>query len=105
MPAPEALALATRKGAEALGRHDLGALEPGRRADMVLLRLDDVAMTPILDDRDLVSHLVWSASSRLVDSVWVEGEQVVAGGRPLRVDEERARREVEQRARRLAATG
>jgi 5-methylthioadenosine/S-adenosylhomocysteine deaminase len=103
VPAPEALALATRKGAEALGRHDLGALEPGRRADMLLLRLDDVAMTPLLGDRDLVSHLVWSASSRLVESVWVEGEQVVAEGRPLRIDVERARAEVERRARRLAA--
>jgi 5-methylthioadenosine/S-adenosylhomocysteine deaminase len=103
VPAPVALALATRGGAEALGRHDLGALEPGRRADMVLVRLDDVVFTPQVDERDLVSHLVWSASSRLVESVWVEGEQVVAGGRPLRVDEERARAEVERRARRLAA--
>jgi 5-methylthioadenosine/S-adenosylhomocysteine deaminase len=103
VPAPDALALATRKGAEALGRSDIGVLEPGRRADMLLLRLDDVALTPLLDDGDLVSHLVWSASSRLVESVWVEGEQVVAGGRPLRVDEERARAEVERRARRLAA--
>ena len=42
VPAAEALALATRKGAAALGRADLGALEPGRRADMVLLRLDDL---------------------------------------------------------------
>jgi 5-methylthioadenosine/S-adenosylhomocysteine deaminase len=103
VPAPEALALATRKGAEALGRPDLGALEPGRRADMVLLRLDDLAFTPLVEERDLVSHLVWSASSRLVESVWVEGEQVVAGGRALRIDEERARAEVDRRARRLAA--
>jgi 5-methylthioadenosine/S-adenosylhomocysteine deaminase len=104
VPAAEALALGTRKGAEALGRHDLGALEPGRRADMVLVRLDDLAFTPLVQERDLISHLVWSASSRLVEQVWVEGERVFAGGAPLRVDEERARREVEQRARRLAAT-
>jgi 5-methylthioadenosine/S-adenosylhomocysteine deaminase len=102
VPAPAALALATRGGAEALGRHDLGALEPGRRADMVLLRLDDVVFTPQVDDRDLVSHLVWAASSRLVESVWVAGEQVVAHGEPLRVDVERARREVQERAVRLA---
>jgi 5-methylthioadenosine/S-adenosylhomocysteine deaminase len=103
VPAAEALALATRKGAAALGRNDLGALEPGRRADMILLRLDDAAFVPVVDERDLVSHLVWSASSRLVDAVWVEGEQVFADGRALRVDEERARSEVEARARRLAA--
>jgi 5-methylthioadenosine/S-adenosylhomocysteine deaminase len=102
VPAPDALALATRKGAEALGRRDLGALEPGRRADMILLRLDDVVFAPIVEERDLISHLVWSASSRLVESVWIEGEQVFAGGRALRVDEERARHEVSQRARRLA---
>jgi 5-methylthioadenosine/S-adenosylhomocysteine deaminase len=102
VPAPTALALATRGGAEALGRRDLGALEPGRRADMVLLRLDDVVFTPQVDGRDLVSHLVWSASSRLVESVWVEGEQVVARGESLRVDVERARREVQERAVRLA---
>jgi 5-methylthioadenosine/S-adenosylhomocysteine deaminase len=102
VPAPAALALATRGGAEALGRHDLGALEPGRRADMVLLRLDDVVFAPQVAGRDLVSHLVWSASSRLVESVWVEGEQVVAHGEPLRVDVERARREVQERALRLA---
>jgi 5-methylthioadenosine/S-adenosylhomocysteine deaminase len=102
VPSSEALALATRKGAAALGRDDLGALEPGRRADMVLVRLDDLAFTPIVEERDLISHLVWSASSRLVEAVWVEGEQVFADGHALRVDEERARREVEQRARRLA---
>jgi 5-methylthioadenosine/S-adenosylhomocysteine deaminase len=103
VPAAEALALATRKGAAALGRHDLGSLEPGRRADMILLRLDDAAFVPVVDEGDIVSHLVWSASSRLVDAVWVEGEQVFANGRALRIDEERARREVEARARRLAA--
>jgi 5-methylthioadenosine/S-adenosylhomocysteine deaminase len=69
---------------------------------MVLLRLDDVVFTPQVDERDLVSHLVWSASSRLAESVWVEGEQVVADGRALHVDEERARAEVRRRARRLA---
>lgn len=102
IPAADALALATRRGAEALGL-PVGALEPGRRADMLLLRLDDVVFVPQVEERDLVSHLVWSASSRLVESVWVEGEQVVAGGRPLRIDEERARAEVQERARRVAS--
>jgi 5-methylthioadenosine/S-adenosylhomocysteine deaminase len=101
VPAPEALALGTRGGAAALGL-PVGALEPGRRADMLLLRLDDLAFVPLVEERDLLSHLLWSASSRLVESAWVEGEQVVAGGRATRVDEERARTEVQRRARRLA---
>jgi 5-methylthioadenosine/S-adenosylhomocysteine deaminase len=102
VPAAEAVRLATAGGAAALGRDDLGTIEPGRWADLALVRLDDPAFTPLLDDRDVVSHLAWSASSRLVTDVWVAGERVVRGGSCATVDEERARREVTVRARRLA---
>lgn len=110
LPAPEGLALATRGAAEALDRDDVGALdrddvgalERGRRADMVLLRMDDPAFVPLVEDGDVLSHLLWAASSRLVTDVWVGGRQVVAAGQCLTVDEERARREVQERAVRLA---
>jgi 5-methylthioadenosine/S-adenosylhomocysteine deaminase len=49
----------------------------------------------------MIEHLVWSASSRLVTDVWVAGAQVVEHGQCLTVDVERARHEVEARARRL----
>lgn len=99
-----ALHLATRGGGLALGRPDLGLLAPGARADMMAVCLDDPAFVPLLDDEQLVEHLVWSASSRLVTDVWVEGRQVVEGGRCLTVDLEEARAQVEQRARRLRAS-
>ncbi len=47
----------------------------------------------------MIEHLVWSASSRLVTDVWVAGVPVVAAGECLTVDVERARHEVEARAR------
>jgi 5-methylthioadenosine/S-adenosylhomocysteine deaminase len=103
LPARQALALATRGGAAALGRDDIGSLEPGKWADMILVRGDDPTLTPQLEDRDLISHLVWAGGSRLVTDVWVAGRQVVEEGRCVTVDEERSRREVEVRARRLAA--
>lgn len=103
LPADAALSLPTRGGAEALGRDDLGVLTPGRWADLVRLDLDDAAFVPVLTDRDLLAHLLWSAGSRHVRDVWVAGRRVVADGVVLSVDEDRARAEVQRRAARLAA--
>jgi 5-methylthioadenosine/S-adenosylhomocysteine deaminase len=101
VPAPAALSLASAGGAAALGLR-AGVLEAGRFADVVRLRTDDPAFVPTLDDGDLVSHLVWSSSSRLVTDVWVGGRRVVEGGACVSVDVERASREVQARAERLA---
>ena len=43
LTARDALRLATRGGAEVLGRDDVGSLEPARRADVALFRVDDLA--------------------------------------------------------------
>jgi 5-methylthioadenosine/S-adenosylhomocysteine deaminase len=88
LKASDTLLLATRGGAEALGRNDIGALESGRWADMVHVDLDDPAFAAGLDvpDEQLLSNLVWAAGSRRVRDVWVAGEQVVGFGESLRVD-------------------
>lgn len=86
LTAPEVLGMATRDAAVALGRDDIGVLAPGRWADMVHLDLDDPAFVPVLDDGDLVAHLVFAAPRRCVRDVWVAGERVVADGECLRVD-------------------
>ena len=101
LPASAVLELATRGGGAALGRPDLGVLVPGAKADLMLVDMDDPAFVPLLDDAQLLEHLVWSASSRLVTDVWVGGRQVVGERRCLTVDVGEARREVEARARRL----
>ena len=101
MPAASALDLATRHGGAVLGRPDLGVLAPGSRADMVLVNLEDSVLGPLHHDAQLVEHVVWSGSSRLVTDVWVAGRQLVAGGACLTVDVDEARRQVEARSRRL----
>jgi 5-methylthioadenosine/S-adenosylhomocysteine deaminase len=103
LPAATALDLATRSAGLAIGRPDLGVLAPGSRADMIALRLDDPAFVPLLDDAQLIEHLVWSASSRLVTEVWVDGTRLVSGGICQTVDSEVARHEVQARAERLLA--
>ncbi len=98
-----ALRLATRGGAEALGL-PVGSLEVGRPADVIRLRTDDPRFTPALNDAELLGHLVWAGAGDLVTDVWVAGSCVVESGRCTTIDVERARAEVAQRARRLAAS-
>jgi 5-methylthioadenosine/S-adenosylhomocysteine deaminase len=100
MDATTALDLATRAAARAIGLDDVGELRPGFWADVIRLDLDHPSFTPRLD---LLSHLVFSGSSRYVTDVWVAGRAVVESGEVLTVDVDRAMAEVDRRARRLAA--
>lgn len=101
--AGDALLLATRGGAVALGRDDLGALEPGRWADMVHIGTDGPAFATGLDvpDGQLLANLVWAAGSRSVRDVWVAGEQVVADGEPVRADRAKIQSQAHESAARL----
>jgi len=65
--------------------HQIGSLEAGKKADLVLLDLDTYNFTPLNDPR---LHLVYSENGASVDIVIVNGEIVVDGGRLTRVDEE-----------------
>lgn len=86
MPPETALEMATINAARAIGQEDrLGSIEPGKRADVVLFDADDPAWLPL---HNPVSNLVYSASGRTVDTVYVEGQQIVEGGRLRLCDEE-----------------
>jgi 5-methylthioadenosine/S-adenosylhomocysteine deaminase len=101
--AAQALLMATRGGAAALGRGDIGALETGRWGDVVHIAADDPAFATGLDapDAQLLANLVWGSGSRRVTDVWVGGEHVVAGGESTRVDRHEAQAGVTAVARRL----
>jgi len=77
LPAGALLDLATIEGARLLGRaDDLGSLEVGKRADLVLFRLDHPTLMPARPEA-IVSHLAYAASAEAVDSVYVDGAPVV----------------------------
>lgn len=86
LTASQLLLMATREGAAAIGRDDIGVLEPERWADLVHVDLESSAFVAPDDDAQLLSNLVWAGGSRAVRDVWVAGEQVVADGEPTRVD-------------------
>ncbi len=98
----DALRFLTSGAAAALGRDDLGALLPGRRADMVRVSLDDVVYDPVVTPRDLLGLLVWAGSRRDVTDVWVGGRRVVEAGTCRPVDLERERAGLRAAAVRLA---
>lgn len=93
----QALAMATRNGARAFGL-DAGVLAPGQLADLVLLRRDTPALTPL---NDVVAQLVFCENGRGVDRVVVNGEIVVEEARLTRVSETEVLRLAEQARRRL----
>ena len=93
----QALAMATCNGARAFGL-DGGVLAPGKLADIVLLRRDRSAFTPL---NDAVAQLVFCENGSDVDSVIVNGEIVVEGGRLTKIDEGEVLRLAEQARHRL----
>jgi 5-methylthioadenosine/S-adenosylhomocysteine deaminase len=75
----EALQWATINGAKMAGLERFtGSLTPGKQADLVLLRTDDLNMMPVIDP---VHAIVFQAGISNVDTVLVAGRVVKAGGR------------------------
>lgn len=68
-----------------LGRDDLGRLQKGAKADIVIVNLRDIAFGAV---RDPIRSLVETAVSRDVRTVIVDGETLVDNGRYLRLDEQ-----------------
>jgi cytosine/adenosine deaminase-related metal-dependent hydrolase len=96
LPPERVLEMATIHGARALGLEgEIGSLEPGKRADLVLFDTDLPEWRPLLDP---LSTLVHSASAASVRTVLVDGRVVLDDRRVTTVDE----REVLRRAERLA---
>lgn len=80
----DVLRMATIDGARYLGISDVtGSLEPGKRADITLVRRDDLNMAPAGDP---LTALVMSAQPTNVDTVIVDGRVLLAGGRHTAID-------------------
>lgn len=104
LPAQEAFAMATIEGARALHLdHIIGSLEPGKRADIVVLAWDGPHAWPHhqVDEHNVYSHLVYTAHAGDVRHVWINGRQVLRDGEVLTVDAERVYAETQQIAERI----
>ncbi len=101
LPAKRALRLATIDGARALGLDSLiGSIEPGKRADLVGVRLDGAHVEP---GGDVFSRLVYACGSRDVVDVLVDGEPIVRNREHVRLDAEQVKARARVQARKLSA--
>lgn len=80
--------------------HDIGSLEPGKKADFVLHDRDRPEWVPLLN---VVNQLVYSADGRGVHSVWVDGRRVVENYRSTLIDEEKLFADVQAASTALVA--
>lgn len=97
--AEEVWEMATSGSARALGvASDVGAIQPGRKADLILLRADSLYLRPL---NDPLHALVFAETGANVETVVVDGKVVLEGGRVLGLDERALYDRAQEAAERL----
>lgn len=85
----DAVEMATLGGATAMRWDDeLGSIEPGKEADLVIFDTNDFDWTPL---HNPLTNLVYNATGHSVDTVMVGGDILVRGGELTRLDGEELR--------------
>ena len=103
MPAMSVLEMATLGGARALGLEDeLGSLEPGKRADVVVIRRDGLHAQPQVGI-DPIAQIVYEHRASDVDSVIIDGRVLVRGGEFTELDPMEIRARANDSAKRVLA--
>jgi 5-methylthioadenosine/S-adenosylhomocysteine deaminase len=100
LPAARVLRLATIDGARAMGlEKEIGSLEQGKRADVILVKLDQLHSSP---QRDVASTLVYSAQPADVRTTIIDGRVLMRDGELLTLNEASVVEEANREASALA---
>jgi len=102
MPASEVLAMATVRGAQAIGlQQEIGSIEPGKKADLAVVDLSGTHCQPAGDDPH--ATIVYCARASDVSDVLVEGRAVVRDRKLLTLDAPKLAGAAESECRRVLA--
>lgn len=104
LPAPIALAMATRMGAHALHvGHLTGSLEPGKRADLIMVDLSSLHNSPRFrrDPTGIYAQLVYAAKSNDVSDVMVNGKWLMHERKLLTLNEAVLLKQAQEYAHRI----
>ena len=102
MPAWRVLRMATKGGAEVLGRKDIGSIEVGKAADIAIFDLNKIDYVGALHDP--VAALLFCGTEDRANTVIVNGEIVVRDKKLLRVDEDELIRAATKESQKLIGT-
>ncbi|HEY9668052.1 MAG TPA: amidohydrolase family protein, partial [Coleofasciculaceae cyanobacterium] len=92
----QAVEMASLGGAQGLNAADeLGSLTIGKKADLVLYDLTSLSLLPRTDP---IGLLILGRPTNAVDSVWVNGKQIVADGNVTTIDVNALRQELFERS-------
>ncbi len=95
----EALYMATLGGAKVIGLdHMVGSITPGKRADLLITRCDDMNVEPVIHP---IGTLMFNAHIGNFDTVMIDGKIVKKGGQVLNVDWPKLRQDIRERAARI----
>lgn len=106
LPAPQALLMATRLGAQALHiGHLTGSLEPGKRADLILVDVSPLHNSPSFKrgPDNAYAQIVYASKSTDVSDVMVNGRWLMRDRQLLTLNEEQLLHQAEEIARKIDA--
>ncbi len=92
--------MATLHAAKALGREDLGRIAPGAKADLIIVDTNNIECAPL---RDPIKVLVYTATSKNIAKVIVDGNIVAQNGAPVGVDLEKLQQDMQAAGERMWA--
>ena len=88
MEAESILRMATIEGAKALHlQDDIGSIEPGKKADLVFMDLNDPELPVSISKEQVYSNIVYSASKKNIHSVMIDGDLVFSKGKSLKYNQ------------------
>ncbi len=86
LPVDQVIKMATVNGAKALNMHELGKIEPGMKADIIIIDTEKAHYYPKYNAK---SSLVYSSNSEDVETVIIDGRIIMKDKEVLTMDEER----------------
>ena len=101
--AADVFSAATLNGAKSLGREDLGRLQPGARADIILIDLTGKGTLRMGPVRDPVRSVVECGVGDDVDTVIIAGEVRMQNGRIPGIDLDQVRKRAQEASERIWA--